>query len=92
MMGHNICFKGVIWKIILKFFLLPLLIWSTDTGFSMHISCSRIFSDCFVSDSITEDINGTVRFALRQTTIDFIELYHNFTECIPRNISNVSDL
>lgn len=47
-------------------------------------------NNCFVSDSITEDINGTVKFSLRQTTIDFIELYHNFTECIPRNISNVT--
>ena len=30
MMGHNICFKGVIWKIIPKLSHLPLLIWSTD--------------------------------------------------------------
>ena len=30
MMGHNIHFKGVIWKIIPKLSLLPLLIW--DTG------------------------------------------------------------
>ena len=29
MMGHNRSFKGEIWKIILKFFFLPLLIWST---------------------------------------------------------------
>ena len=29
MMGHNICFKGVIWKIIPTLSLLPLLIWST---------------------------------------------------------------
>ena len=29
MMGHNICFKGVIWKIIPGLSFLPLLIWST---------------------------------------------------------------
>ena len=29
MMGHKICFNGKIWKIIPKFFPLPLLIWST---------------------------------------------------------------
>ena len=29
MMGQNICFKGVIWKIIPKLSLLSLLIWST---------------------------------------------------------------
>ena len=29
MMGHNIHFEGVIWKIIPKLSLLPLLIWST---------------------------------------------------------------
>ena len=28
-MGHNICFEGVIWKIIPKLCLLPLLIWNT---------------------------------------------------------------
>ena len=32
MIGHKICFKGVIWKIIPKLFLLPLLIW--NTGYS----------------------------------------------------------
>ena len=32
MMGHNICFKGVIWKIIPKLFHLHLLIWSTGFG------------------------------------------------------------
>ena len=30
MMGHNICFKAAIWKIIPKLSLLPLLIWSTE--------------------------------------------------------------
>ena len=30
MMGHNICFEGVIWKIIPKLSVLPLLMWSTD--------------------------------------------------------------
>ena len=29
-MGHNIYFKGGIWKTIPKLFFLPLLIWSTD--------------------------------------------------------------
>ena len=29
--GHNICFKGEIWKIILKLSLTPLLIWGTAT-------------------------------------------------------------
>ena len=29
MMGHNISFEGVIWKIIPKLSLLPLLTWST---------------------------------------------------------------
>ena len=32
MMGHNICFKGVIWKIIPKLSLLPLLIWTTGNS------------------------------------------------------------
>ena len=31
MMGPNICFKGVIWKIIPKLSLLPLLIWTTGS-------------------------------------------------------------
>ena len=30
-MGHNIGFKGEIWKLIPKLFFLPLLIWSSDT-------------------------------------------------------------
>ena len=30
MMGHNIGFEGVIWKMVPKLSLLPLLIWSTD--------------------------------------------------------------
>ena len=30
MMGRNICFKGVIWKIIPKLSVLPLLIWSIE--------------------------------------------------------------
>ena len=30
MMGHNIHFKGVMWKNIIKLSLLPLHIWSTD--------------------------------------------------------------
>ena len=34
MMGHNIRFKGAIWKIIPKFFLLSLLIWSTEVAYA----------------------------------------------------------
>ena len=30
MRGHNICFNVVVWKNVLKLFLLPLLIWSTE--------------------------------------------------------------
>lgn len=45
-------------------------------------------NNCFVSDSITEDINGTVKSTLRQTTKHFLELYKNFTHCIPKNITN----
>ena len=30
MVGYNICFKGVLWKIIPKLYLSPLLIWNTD--------------------------------------------------------------
>ena len=30
MVGHNIGFKGLIWKIIPKFSLLPLLIWNIE--------------------------------------------------------------
>ena len=37
MTGHNICFKGVIWKIIPKLTLLPLLIWSTE-NFTRQVS------------------------------------------------------
>ena len=40
MMGHNIHFKGVIWKIIPKLFLLPLLIFSTG---AIQISCHNIW-------------------------------------------------
>lgn len=46
--------------------------------------CNR----CFVSNSITETENGTVKFTLRETTIAFHDLYNNFTHCIG-NISAI---
>ena len=36
MMSHNICFKGVMWKIIPMLSLLPLLIWNTEKDFRQH--------------------------------------------------------
>ena len=36
MMGHNICLKGVLGKIIPKISCLPLLIWSTGICFKVH--------------------------------------------------------
>ena len=35
MMGHNIHFKGGIWKIISKLSFLPLLIWNTDRSYRL---------------------------------------------------------
>ena len=40
MMGHSICFKGVIWKIISKLSLLPLLFWRTVEPTNVMISSS----------------------------------------------------
>ena len=40
MMGHSICFKGVIWKIIPKLSLLPLLIWSIVEPTNVMVSSS----------------------------------------------------
>ena len=40
MMGLNICFNGVIWKIIPKLSLLPLLIWSA--GYAMILICQAL--------------------------------------------------
>ena len=40
MMGRNIHFKGIIWKIIVKLSLLPLLIWSTVNASALiNIPC-----------------------------------------------------
>ena len=53
MMGRNIRFKGAIWKIIPKFFLLPLLIWSTEvasaTAYSDKKACQPVFFCFFFS-------------------------------------------
>ena len=38
MMGHNICFVGVIWKNIPKLSLSSLLIWNTDDARVMSLS------------------------------------------------------
>ena len=49
MMGHNIGFKGIIWKIIPKLSCLPLLILSTDlmqgTKIYLHIICSAVLPE-----------------------------------------------
>ena len=37
MMSHNILLKGIMWKIIPKLSLLPLLIWSTAHLYKSHI-------------------------------------------------------
>ena len=47
MMGHNICFKGAIWKIIPKLPLLPLLIWSTDWYLKVPLYIKEHSSDIF---------------------------------------------
>ena len=41
MMGHNISFKGVIWKLTHKLSLLPLVIWSTECNidFCLALVC-----------------------------------------------------
>ena len=57
MIGHNKCFKGVIWKIIPKLSLLPLLIWSTESSvikgrfqlFQMDRNSANVFSKFSVS-------------------------------------------
>ena len=48
MKGHNICFKGVMWKIIPKLSLVPLLIWSTGHSFEstcipIHLNTSETY-------------------------------------------------
>ena len=44
MMGHNICFEGVIWKIIPKLSVLPLLMWSTDKTGRQKMKMTRAAS------------------------------------------------
>lgn len=41
--------------------------------------CERCF------ETISEDNNGTVTYTLRDTTIKFLDLYANFTKCVPTN-------
>ena len=65
MMGHKIRFKGVIWKIIPKLSLLPLLIWSTElcTGFFCFEKIFTVFdwpTDKFIA--ATEVKTGTNRY------------------------------
>ena len=52
MMGHNICFKGVIGKIIPKLSLLPLLIWALNLDPKVThlgpVSHKRYYCDCDV--------------------------------------------
>ena len=51
MMGHNICLKGVIWKIIPKLSLFPLLIWSAAKGIQIcNGGVSHNFSQCCLSN------------------------------------------
>ena len=51
MTGRNICFKGVLWEIIPRLSLLPLLIWSTDALYAiMPLFC--LYCDCFKDVSL----------------------------------------
>ena len=65
MMGHYICFKGVVWKLIPKLFVLPLLIWSTDKPLLVWLIADIIAknydddSPCFLMfDSLFIIFNG----------------------------------
>ena len=51
MMGHNISFKRVIWKIIPKLSLLPLLIWSTVICMITMISTLSFCLNVFIFKS-----------------------------------------
>ena len=57
MTGHNICFKGVMWKIIPKLSLLPLLIlehWMTNFGIYYIIFIVHVYNvcECFICETV----------------------------------------
>ena len=64
MMGHNICFKGIIWKIIPNLSLLPILTWSTayDFGISSILVNGYIFRDSNSVISIFDTLLNGVNF------------------------------
>ena len=64
MTGHNICFKGVIWKIIPKLSLLPLLSWSTD-----HLSIQCIEFGDTINHATCTAIGQLLTIIARQPSI-----------------------
>ena len=70
MRGHNICFKGVIWKIISKLSLLPLLIWSTDAP-----SCAVSTGICHLNYVGLSQYIWDLNFILVLSIFSFIFFY-----------------